>query len=309
MPNWLGDVVMATSAIEALHRTGKYAIHLLIRPPLGELFQNDPRAAEIISCVDRGPALLQTAADIRRRKFTAAVDFTHSLRSRILWRMSGVSNIYREGRPNFRVHQIRRYTSVVQPLCGPLPPVPWPPSLTASHVPPSTDEILLFPSAAYGLAKMWSIKRYQDLIKLLLDRGHPVRLLGTVSDRPFLEKIVLEFKSEIQLSAGLPIPDLMRLISASRAVISCDSGAAHLAAALGRPVVVLFFSTDPAATTPLGYAVRQITAAVPCRPCFLRKCPIGYLCRDAVTAEQVLGQLDDIFDEPPPAPKNTEMPR
>ena len=90
----------------------------------------------------------------------------------------------------------------------------------------------------------------------------------------------------------------MRHIVRARAVISCDSGAAHLAAALHRPVVVLFFSTDPAQTAPIGYAVRPLAAPVPCRPCFLRTCPIGYLCRDAITPAQVLAQLDDIFDLP-----------
>ena len=140
---------------------------------------------------------------------------------------------------------------------------------------------------------------------MLTSRTWHVRLIGTESEGPLLEEILNGFKSEIpnpksqiQTSIGLPLGDLMHLIASAGAVISCDSGAAHLAAALGKPCVVLFFSTEPRSTAPVGFAVRTLVAHVPCSPCFLRTCPIGYICRDAITPQDVMTHLDDIFDVP-----------
>ncbi len=315
MPNWLGDVVMATSALEALHRTGKYSLHLLIRRPWDDLFRHDPRVAEVIVCNDRGSEIFSTAASIRQMRFESVVDFTPSARSAILWKLAGIPRVLRE-RPSVgnTSHQITRYLSVIRDLAGPNGFPPRPPTL----IPPFTrggkgglsdaglaeggiDEILLFPAAAYGPAKMWSTERYRELLGQLNDCGWSIRLAGVESDREFLNELKSQIpnpKSQIQLSVGLDLPNLMRLIAGSSVVISCDSGAAHLAAALGKPVLVLFFSTDPDRTAPVGLAVRVIPAAVPCRPCMLRTCPIGYLCRDAITPSQVMTQLEDILDVP-----------
>ena len=322
MPNWLGDVVMATSALEALHRSGRYELTLLVREPWDHLFRADPRVRDIIVCRDRGAGIFSTASAIRPGRFSTVVDFTHSARSWILWKLAGVQSVRRKtpSRGQNGVHQVVRYMSVIQSMLPDHPPVPRPPHIFApptaagdSHPPAvgSFPEILLFPGAAYGPAKQWSVERYQDLVRNLLDRGHSVCLTGTAAEKPLLESIAPPCQSSVvstrssgdsyqslSLSAGLLLPDLARLIAASTAVISCDSGAAHLAAALGKPVVVLFFSTDPHATAPIGFAVRPLAAAVPCRPCFLRTCPIGYLCRDSITPSHVLSALDDLLDAP-----------
>lgn len=333
MPNWLGDVVMATSAIEALHRTGKYSLHVLIRSPWDELFRSDPRVSEVIVCEDRGGGLWSTASALKGRSFGAVVDFTHSPRSRLLWGLAGIKQIYREkSGPNATgprpgpnsasvdaAHQVRRYVSVIEDLISSPAAMVWPPSVFApsdpdkgpageaacpSERPPvGGGEILIFPSAAYGPAKQWSTDHYRRLVTQLSDRGFPVRLLGTQADRGPMDQILQGLdRAGVSATAGLPIRDLLQVILHARAVISCDSGAAHLAAALHRPVVVLFFSTDPARTSPIGYAVRPLTSEVPCRPCYLRTCPIGYLCRDALTPERVLAQLDDVFDVPLKSP-------
>ncbi|MBI4179128.1 glycosyltransferase family 9 protein [bacterium] len=330
-PNWLGDIVMAASALEVLHRAG-FELRLLIRPPWDALFQHDSRVAEVIPCRDRGFGFFSTVSHLRRRRFNTVVDFTHSLRSGLLWKLAGVARVYREIRPtparlppDFRpVHQVTRYLNAIRPLVGSLPEIPPVPHLSippgdfvrsdisanhlaSSPIPRYSDTpILIFPAAAFGPAKTWSVENYRRLIRSLLDRNWPVRLMGSKSDFTFLSELARPFSLgasrhpslPFSLSTDLDIPDLMRTISSCHAVISCDSGPAHLAAALGKPVLVLFFSTDPARTIPLGPFVRPVVAEVPCRPCFLRKCPIGYLCRDALTPPQILSALDDLLDVP-----------
>ena len=70
-------------------------------------------------------------------------------------------------------------------------------------------------------------------------------------------------------------------------VISNDTGPMHVAATVGTPVVALFGSTDPRATSPLG-KVRIIRKELPCSPCLKRHCPIGsYECMDRIGVEEV----------------------
>ncbi len=318
MPNWLGDIVMATSALEALHRTGRYELRVLVREPWDSLFRDDPRVSDIVVCRDRWPGILETAKQIRAWRYPFVVDFTHSARSWILWRLAGIPRVHREssrgprGARHAAMHQSERYLSVVRNLTFGAPAMPWPARVYAASEPESGGrekehrDVLLFPGAAYGPAKTWSAAHYAGMIEVLRDRNWPVRIVGTPGERAFLDFILDCVASRIPPSSDdgvsvisdLSITDLLVRIASARAVISCDSGAAHLAAALGCPVVVLFFSTEPSSTIPIGFPVRAAVAEVPCRPCFRRTCPIGYLCRDAVTPDQVVAHLDDLLDLP-----------
>ncbi len=61
--------------------------------------------------------------------------------------------------------------------------------------------------------------------------------------------------------------------------LSNDAGAAHFAAACGVPTVVVFTSTSPETTGPLG-AVPVFGVGPPCRPCLKRSCSVGLGCHD-----------------------------
>jgi heptosyltransferase-2 len=78
------------------------------------------------------------------------------------------------------------------------------------------------------------------------------------------------------------------------ALVSGDTGVAHLAAALGTPVVTLFGPTDPALSAPRGPAV-VVRHAVPCSPCFYRECPIEHPCLRDVTAAEVHARLQTLL--------------
>ena len=75
-------------------------------------------------------------------------------------------------------------------------------------------------------------------------------------------------------------------ISRCAAFVSNDSGAMHLAAALGVPVVAIFGPTDERVTSPLARQVVErdhdvLIHPVFCRPCMLRDCPIDHRCMTA----------------------------
>jgi heptosyltransferase-2 len=76
------------------------------------------------------------------------------------------------------------------------------------------------------------------------------------------------------------------ILARCTAFVSNDSGAMHLAAAVGVPVTAIFGPTDERATAPIGnhdVIVREVF----CRPCMLRDCPIDHRCMKRITSDEV----------------------
>src|SRR5439155_580026 len=88
-----------------------------------------------------------------------------------------------------------------------------------------------------------------------------------------------------------------------------DTGVAHLATALGTPVVALFGPTDPALSAPRGRAV-ALTHPVPCAPCFYRVCPIEHPCLRGLEAKRVRDDVLALLESaPPPRPAPLQIAR
>ncbi len=93
----------------------------------------------------------------------------------------------------------------------------------------------------------------------------------------------------------------------ARAFVSNDSGAMHLAAAVGLPVTAIFGATDERATAPLGPASPSappheiLTCDVFCRPCMLRECPIDHRCMKRIEAERACAAVERQLDHREPS--------
>jgi ADP-heptose:LPS heptosyltransferase len=94
----------------------------------------------------------------------------------------------------------------------------------------------------------------------------------------------------------LNTPDLASLVAALQgadAVLCHDSLPAHLAAALGKPVVAIFGSGEPDWFAPWNNRDRVVQRRVcPLHPCIDRCGMDSYLCLDAVEMKDVLAQLE-----------------
>jgi heptosyltransferase-2 len=94
----------------------------------------------------------------------------------------------------------------------------------------------------------------------------------------------------IDLTAKTSLTELIGVLARADVVVSNDSGAMHLAAALSRPVVAIFGPTDERATRPNG-PHDVLTAPVFCRPCHLRDCPIDHRCMKRIAADAVFAAV------------------
>jgi heptosyltransferase II len=80
------------------------------------------------------------------------------------------------------------------------------------------------------------------------------------------------------------------VLKASDVLVTNDTGPAHIAAAVGCPVVVIFGPTNPITTSPYSTAAEVVRHPPDCAPCMLRDCPIDHRCMTAVTPEEVFGR-------------------
>jgi heptosyltransferase-2 len=143
--------------------------------------------------------------------------------------------------------------------------------------------------ASYGSAKCWPPERFADFVNRF--RSHTdadVILFGTAAEREVSDAIVSGLKvPHISLVGKTAIADLPALLSRCQLFVGNDSGAMHVAAAVGLPVVAVFGPTDPNGTAPVTPLCTVVQEKTYCSPCFLRRCPIDHRCMTTVCAEQV----------------------
>jgi heptosyltransferase-2 len=96
----------------------------------------------------------------------------------------------------------------------------------------------------------------------------------------------------IDLVGQTDVPALAGVLVNCRALAANDSGALHLAAALGVNVTAVFGPTDDRATAPRPTRDDRQSAVLThptwCRPCGLRECPLDHACMLGVPASAVL---------------------
>lgn len=157
------------------------------------------------------------------------------------------------------------------------------------------------PGAAYGTAKQWPPRSVARVAaRWISERGGVVLLVGAAADQPAVDEVMGAARQLlapdaamrlIDLTAGTSLAQLAAVLARSSRVLANDSGAMHLAAAVGTPVVTVFGATNEHATSPLGPHTILATD-VWCRPCLLRECPLDHRCMTGVSPDQVYEALN-----------------
>lgn len=145
------------------------------------------------------------------------------------------------------------------------------------------------PGAAYGGAKRWPAERFAAAAdRIAAETGASVALFGSASERQVCESIASALSAPAHNFAGRTgLGEFVELAAACTVFLTNDSGAMHVASALGIPTVAVFGATDDTTTGPTGPLARVVRQHVECSPCLRRECPIDHRCMTRVPADRV----------------------
>lgn len=134
--------------------------------------------------------------------------------------------------------------------------------------------------------------------RLVRDLGWRVVLTGAAAERPLVRRIARAAGvPTCSLAGRLSLGDLAALLARAPILVANNTGPAHVAAAVGTPVVVLYALTNPQ-HTPWDVPARVLFRDVPCRFCYRSVCPEGHhRCLRLVSPEAVVRAARDLYGE------------
>jgi len=340
-PNWAGDAVMAIPALEVIRRThAGDEICILARPVVGDLLSGQPMANRILEYDFRGRhrgwlGRGKLVAELRKEKFDVAVLLQNAFEAAWLaWRAGIPERIgyARDGRgplltkaiPVPQVGEIPKHEShyylellrragwiegsrAIAPIhlsVSDAARAVAESALRSAGARESAWRCAISPGASYGAAKCWPPERFALLAdRLISECGADVIFFGTAGEKEIAARIRSNMKSRaISLVGETSTSDLAALFASCSVFIGNDSGAMHVAAAAGLPVIGIFGSTDPEGTAPVTEQFTLIREAVSCSPCFLRKCPVDHRCMTRITVDSVFSAAMRVKDSPKNCP-------
>lgn len=311
-PNWLGDLMMATGFVRAvMERWPGAVVDLVVRAGFESLPL--PHRGRLLPFDGGRTSAGAFGAALRPRRYDRCYVLPPSFSSAWMARRSGaperigyrgqlrgplLAPALEHRRAPRSAHLLQEYLDLLEPppAAAAFPPrldLPpgWADAQLASTCRTLPERfIALAPGAIYGPAKAWPAEHYRAAARLLRERtGLPVVIVGTREERPLGEEVRAAGEGILNWCGETGLPGLVALLARAELLVSNDSGAMHVMAALGRPQVAIFGSTSPAWTGPLNPRAAVVSHAQPCAPCFARTCRFGHAaCLEQVTAEEVL---------------------
>lgn len=157
----------------------------------------------------------------------------------------------------------------------------------------SNKILALCPGAEYGDAKRWPIEHFAELAKNKQADGWDVWIFGSDKDKAVATQIN-QLSDDIchDFTGKTTMAEAIDLMALTHTVVSNDSGLMHVAAALNKPLIALYGSSDPAFTPPLNDAATIINRNLNCSPCFKRVCPLEHTdCLAQISAQHVQAHI------------------
>ncbi len=311
-PSALGDVIQSLPVLNGLRSHWPDArIDWIVSDHLTGILEGHPSISNLIlyprkrwTVPWRLHEALTWAGQLRATAYDMVIDLQGLLRSGLMtWATGSPRRIglrsaregsrfaYTEVVEDNAVAAAQRYLQVLQHLKVPADPLDFRLPAPAPLPAPLTDGkpyVVLHPYSQWT-TKLWPYHYYRDLAQSATHVRFVTVGIGTwfpIGYQPGSDRII-DFRSRLTL------PQLVSVLNQAKAVISTDSGPAHIAAALHRPTLVLFGATDPLKTTPVGKNVTVFTSAFNCSPCLKRNCSkaVPVECMSAITIERPLGWL------------------
>jgi heptosyltransferase II len=318
--NWVGDAVMSLPALRALRqRFPRAEISILAKPWVADLYGREPFCNRLIPYDARSAgAKWKAARDLRQYGFACAILLQNAFEAaaaawaaripeRIGYARDGRSFLLTRAIPvphrgEIPGHERFYYLELLR-RAGIIDAMPAndlirldgaaaarEAGLDRFHQLKMTERVIgVSPGAAYGSAKRWLPERFAeaaDQVARQLDAW--VAIFGSKDERELCAQVEAMLHAPARNFAGeTTLAEFIEMAAACRVYLTNDSGAMHIASALGVPTVAIFGATDDVATGPTGPLARVVREPVECSPCLKRECPIDHRCMTRVEAVRV----------------------
>jgi len=330
--NWLGDAVMSLPAIRAIRLACPRAdIALVARRSVAGMYARESSINRVIAC-PVGKSLGERfafAAGLRAERFDAAFLLPNSFDAALtawLARIPERIGYARDGRGWLLTRAVARpepgdiprherfYYLELLRRAGLIEHFPDATAIQLDGIPAAraagagrlrelgikAAPIGVSPGAAYGNAKRWPPERFAEAAHAVAAAaGASVLVFGSAAESELCEAVAAALRGRSvaahNLAGATSLAEFIDLAAACRLYLTNDSGAMHVASALGVPTVAIFGATDDSTTGPTGALARVVREHAECSPCLLRECPIDHRCMTRVTPERVAAVSLDLL--------------
>lgn len=332
--NWVGDAAMTIPALRELRLLfPKAHLTLATRPWAKELFAETDFLDELLVYDRRGlSSVLNQVSEWRGRRFDLAILFQNAFEAALIpalarvpirigyaterrgfllthalavpdWRSSKheafyylniVAAIERLVSQNQRT--LESYQPDVRLGISSMRKANAAKLLAAQGVITDRKLVALCPGSINSRAKRWPAERFATLADLLIDANVQVLLIGSAEELEVSEEVAQRMGHQpIMLTGRTSLSEAVEILDAVDLLVTNDTGPAHIAAALGRPTLVVFGPTNPLTTQPLSPFAEIVRHPPECAPCMLRDCPIDHRCMTAISPAEVFARAQAIL--------------
>jgi heptosyltransferase-2 len=286
-PNHLGDVVAALPAIVA------DGSDVLVLEWLAPIVRMSGSAGEVIP-FERGTAgFLRAARELHRRGYPEGVLLTPAFSAAWLFRWGGVRRVRgtaTDGRSLLltdpveptalrALHRIDAYKLLLGqdssggPRAQRLTPAPAAVERWRGRLPAGGGPVVGFVPGSNAPARRWPVERFVEVAAWLGTRGARVVVMGSAKEADLTARVASGLAGTLDAGGRTDVADLAALLSLCDLVVTNDTGAMHLAGAVGTPTVSLWGSSDPLEVRQVGAPDSRVTGPqLPCRPCRRNHC-------------------------------------
>jgi len=325
-PSWVGDMVMAQSLFKILKQENPDADIDVLAPAWSKpLLARMPEVNQAIAMpLQHGHLGLRVryhlGLGLRDKQYQQAILLPNSWKSALVpfwakipqrtgflgeWRWGWLNDI--RPLPKIRLPMtVQRFVALGLARGAALPsPLPRPMLKVASQNVatalqrhaldrPTAPVLGLCPGAEYGPAKRWPADYFAEISRRKLAAGWAVWIFGSAKDTTAGREVAARSgKGCVDLTGKTTLAEAIDLLSLTTVVVSNDSGLMHVAAALDRPLVAIYGSSDPHCTPPLSANAQTLSLQLACSPCFQRCCPLGHLkCLRDLPSARVIGAIE-----------------
>jgi len=340
VPNWVGDVILASPTLAALREHFRHArITYLLRRYVSEIVEGCGWHDNLIHWpqqrgLARETGVLRLAGRLRIERFNLALLLTNSFRSALtVWlaripRRVGYAREARGWLLTDRLRPLKRdgqfvpssvlpyYARIAEHVGCPVPDRALRLSATPEQQRLGAELMrhygldggqpyaIVNVGAKFGAAKCWLPERFAEVCgRLEAECGLLPVLVGAPGEVPLMRDIAQRAEQRVVCcdEPGTTLGSLKTLVRGAALLVCNDTGPRHYGIAYNTPTVTIFGPTHQEWTDTGFRDEIKLQVPVPCGPCQLPRCPLDLRCMTELTTDMVMRAIAELLERRPPA--------